>query len=291
MTTQTEITQRNHHRAVRFFWGLLICATIVSLVGNIAHAVLPYIPRTVVQIGAAAVPPIALLAAVHGIALAVRAGASGKIYCCAVGAVGVIGVGAFAVSFLALRDLMRVIGYSSTTAWIFPAIIDTAVAVSTLMLVALGHKPARRTRLVTMSPNTQATAMRRLAQSPTQTAKDQFREFVPGSAGGTTEGAKQVQNPASVQPDLAQTVQDSAQAQATQVDAEIARVDAVLASEMIASGVTTQPVQTVIAVLTASRDGASINAAAKASGINYRTAQRIVAAAAQHRQRQLVVVS
>ena len=60
-----------------------------------------------------------------------------------------IGVGAFAVSFLALRDLMRVIGYSSATAWIFPAIIDTAVAVSTMMLVALGDKPARRTRTAT----------------------------------------------------------------------------------------------------------------------------------------------
>jgi molybdenum-dependent DNA-binding transcriptional regulator ModE len=46
--------------------------------------------------------------------------------------------------------------------------------------------------------------------------------------------------------------------------------------------------ETVIAVLAASRDGASINAAAKASGINYRTAQRIVEAAAEQRQRQLV---
>ena len=36
--------------------------------------------------------------------------------------------------------------------------------------------------------------------------------------------------------------------------------------------------------------GASINAAAKASGINYRTAQRIVQAAAERRQRQLMAV-
>src|SRR6476469_2083100 len=146
MTTQNEVTQRNHHRAVRFFWGLLIGATTVSLIGNIAHAVLPYLPRVVIQTGAAAVPPIALLAAVHGIALAVRAGASGSVYCWAVTAVAAIGVGAFAVSFLALRDLMQAIGYSSAIAWVFPAIIDTAVAVSTLMLVALGDKPARRSR-------------------------------------------------------------------------------------------------------------------------------------------------
>ena len=90
--TQTEIAARHHARAVRFFWGLLIAATMVSLIGNIAHAVLPYIPRIVIQIGAAAVPPIALLAAAHGIALAVRAGASGRIYRWTIAAVAAIGV-------------------------------------------------------------------------------------------------------------------------------------------------------------------------------------------------------
>jgi molybdenum-dependent DNA-binding transcriptional regulator ModE len=61
-------------------------------------------------------------------------------------------------------------------------------------------------------------------------------------------------------------------------------------AKLIASGATTQPLDTVIAVLSAHRNGASINAAAKASGINYRTAQRIVEAAADHGQRQLVAV-
>ena len=56
MTTQTEITQRNHHRAVRFFWGLLIGATMVSLIGNIAHAVLPYIRPS----SSRSVPPLCL---------------------------------------------------------------------------------------------------------------------------------------------------------------------------------------------------------------------------------------
>jgi hypothetical protein len=65
--------------------------------------------------------------------------------------VAAIGVGAFAVSFSALRDLMLSIGYSAAIAWAFPAIIDTAVAVATVMLVALGDKPARRTRTVATS--------------------------------------------------------------------------------------------------------------------------------------------
>ena len=132
--------------------------------GNVVHAILPYIPRVVIQIGAAAVSPIALLAAVHGFALTVRAGASRRVYCWAVSAVAAIGVGAFAVSFLALRDLMRVIGYSPATGSIFPALIDTAVAVSTMMLVALGDKPARRARMVKTSAGAKISPVRGLGQ-------------------------------------------------------------------------------------------------------------------------------
>ena len=282
MTTQAEINQRNHHRAVRFFWGLLIGATLVSLVGNITRALLPYIPHVVVQIGAAAVPPMALLAAVHGIALAVRAGASGRVYCWAVGAVAAIGMGAFAVSFLALRDLMQAIGYSPTTACIFPAIIDTAVAVSTLMLVALGDKPARRVRTGKVSTGTDSPTLPRLPQSQVQGAKTDVRWSEPGSTW--------VPRSASQQPHPAHIKQDSTQTGGLRDDAEIAEADANLASDLVASGVTTQPVETVIAVLEAHRNGASINAAAKASQINYRTAQRITLAAAQHRQQQLAAV-
>jgi hypothetical protein len=282
MTTQSENTQRCHQRAVRFFWGFLISATTVSLIGNVVHAMLPYIPSIVIQIGAAAVPPIALLAAVHGIALAVRAGASGWVYCLAVGAVAVIGLGAFTVSFLALCGLMQAIGYSSTTAWLLPVIIDTAVAVSTLMLVALGDKPARRTRTGAAPASTQTPTMRRLGQSGTQSAKAEATRPAPTLLKTQTVQDERAQTSAPVQRNPAQTLQDSAQ---------IAEIDADLASELIASGVTTQPFETVIAVLAASRDGASINAAAKESGINFRTAKRIVEAAGEQRQRQLAVVS
>jgi hypothetical protein len=253
MTAQTEIAQKNHRRAVLFFWGLLIGATTISLLGNVVHAVLPYIPHVAVQIGAAAVPPIALLAAVHGIALAVRAGASGRTYRWAVAAVAAIGLGAFAVSFLALRGLMQVIGYSTDTAWIFPAIIDTTVAVSTMMLVALGDKPSRRVRPAHSPAGAEALRAQRKADGRAQSAKSQ------------------------VNPDFSK----NRPAPAWHVPAPTERTvaDADVASDLIASGRTTQPVETVIAVLAAHRRGESINAAAKASDINYRTAQRIVEAA------------
>lgn len=52
MTTPAAAVQRTHQKAVRFFWVLLISATAVTLVGNVAHAVLPLIPRVSIQIGA-----------------------------------------------------------------------------------------------------------------------------------------------------------------------------------------------------------------------------------------------
>jgi hypothetical protein len=126
--------------------------------------------------------------------------------------------------------------------------------------------------------------MQRLAQPPTQNAKAEVTRFVPANGRARTVQAKRVQTAVSVQPGPAQTVQDSAHTEARQDDAD-------LASELIASGVTTQAVETVIAVLAARRNGASINGAAKGSGINYRTAQRIVEAAAEHQQRELAVAS
>ncbi|AEF35354.1 conserved hypothetical protein [Mycolicibacter sinensis] len=277
MTTnlsQAEVAQRNHRRAVRFFWFMLGGATMVSLVGNIAHAVLPYLPPIAIQIGAAAVPPVVLLAAVHGVALAVRAGASGAVYRWAVAAVAAIGIGAFALSFIALRDLMQTIGYSPAIAWIFPAIVDTAVAVATLMLVALGDKPARRTRTTTAPTGTRSAGAPTAAQAPVQDAKVQAK---PGSPGTTR------MQPAPMQPGTAQSVQ-------AMLEGDVDPADADLAAELIAAGTTTQPVEIVIAVLAASRGGMSINAAAKASGINFRTAQRIVEGAARY-QPQLAAAS
>jgi hypothetical protein len=253
----------------------------VSLIGNIAHAIWHLIPFVVIQIGTAAVPPLFLLAVVHGIALSVRAGASGTVYRWAVMATAVIGVGAFVMSFRALRDLVIHTGTPPAWAWLFPTIIDTTIGVSTMMLVALGDKPARRTRTVTMPANTQAPAMQRLGQPATRNAKAQVLSGAPTNTRARAVQHVPVQGSAPVQPDPAQTVQ-STQTGATQADAD-------LASELIASGVTTQPVEIVMAVLAASRGGASINAAAKASGINYRTAQRIVEGA-EHRQRRLVAV-
>jgi hypothetical protein len=146
------------------------------------------------------------------------------------------------------------------------------------MLLALGDKPARRCRTATMPASAQTPAVKRAAQS----AKPQVMPVRSARSAFTDGASRPGKGLASIQVDLAQAVR-SAQTEAAQADADIA-------SELKASGVTTQSLDTVIAVLSAHRNGASINAAARASGINYRTAQRIVEAAAQRRQPGLVAV-
>jgi Protein of unknown function (DUF2637) len=236
--------------------------------------VLPYIPHVVIQIGAAAVPPIALLAAVHGIALAVRAGASGTVYRWAVSATAAIGAGAFAVSFLALRDLMRVIGYSSATAWMFPGIIDTAVAVSTMMLVALGDKPARRTRTVTAPASAQFKA-----SAPTAPA--------PVSAPPRPHSVRADQDASSAESACVDPALLAASAPDQHADAGADH--AALAQALVDAGATTKPAAVVASILAAHAEGTALNRIASDTGIHHKTVSKIIDAAENHR-RQLVAV-
>ncbi len=276
MTTQSEITQRNHRRAVRFFWFLLVGATTVSVVGNVAHAVLPYISgrrhpdrrcRCASHRSLGGGARHRARRPCRGIRQGVLLGCRSR---CSHRCRGI------RAEFPCVARSDAAIGYSRATAWVFPAIVDTTVAVSTLMLVALGDKPARRSRTMPIPANAEAGATQRPAQKSTPSAKAQLA--------GLARTTAQSQKSASASLRKTPTAQDWVQIEATQADADFA-------SELIASGVTTQPVETVFAVLASTRGGASINAAAKASGINYRTAQRIVQAASTRRAQQLTAVS
>jgi hypothetical protein len=116
----------------------------------------------------------------------------------------------------------------------------------------------------------------RLPQRTAQTAKSNVKPVVPTPERVQTARHSWAQNAGPVQPEVAQILHAG--------DTETTQADADLASELIASGATTQSVDAVIAVLSSHRDGASINAAARTSAINYRTAQRIVEAASARRQ-------
>jgi Protein of unknown function (DUF2637) len=269
MTTLTEITQRNHRRAVRFFWGFLVGATLVSLIGNVVHAIWRLIPFVVIQIGTAAVPPLLLLAVVHGIALSVRAGASGTVYRWAVTATAVIGAGAFVLSFRALRDLLIQIGTPPAWAWLFPAIIDTAIGVSTMMLVALRDKPARRTRTVAAPASAQVKTSADAGPAPVS-APPRPR---PVRADRVASSAKS----APVDPSL---LAASAPDQRAGAGAD----HAALAQALVDAGATTKPAALVASILAAHTEGTALNRIASDLGIHHKTVSKIIDAAENHRR-------
>lgn len=87
-----------------------------------------------------------LLTSIHGVAVLVRVNASGAVYRASLAATAALAAGAFVLSFVALRDLAVLTGIAPELAAMLPLVIDLAVAVATVALVAVGDKPVRRPR-------------------------------------------------------------------------------------------------------------------------------------------------
>ncbi|KMV14867.1 hypothetical protein ACT17_28415 [Mycolicibacterium conceptionense] len=121
-------------------WAILVSATAASMSGNVARA-LTHLGSAEVRgpIIAAAIPPLALLALTHLIAMWSRVAVRGLVYWCFLLAVAAINAAAFRLSFDALRALAMQYGYGRTDAALFPLILDGLVGVCTLGLVVLAR--------------------------------------------------------------------------------------------------------------------------------------------------------
>ncbi|MGW1742063.1 DUF2637 domain-containing protein [Nocardia sp. NPDC001965] len=133
-------------RTHTFFWAVLIAAAAVSITGNALHALLhaPTLPMLAAAV--AVIPPLALLAAVHGVALLLRAHARARgTHLVATAMTALIAAGAFWLSFTALRALAVTAGIPAREAWLWPLIIEGSMAQATVALLALAHSNARTT--------------------------------------------------------------------------------------------------------------------------------------------------
>jgi hypothetical protein len=131
-----------YRSAARFFWGWLVTATVMSVTGNVAHAVLgahaaPVWPAA----GAALVPPTVLLAATHSMALLVRTRTGGLTYWSALAMTLALASFAFVLSFDALRSLAVTLGLAPAIAWLWPCAIDVGIAHATLCLLSVTRAP------------------------------------------------------------------------------------------------------------------------------------------------------
>ena len=213
----------------------------MSLAGNVTHAWLTAAPVTRwLAAVVAAVPPVVLLLSVHGLAVLAKATASGVVYRASVAATAALAAGAFILSFVALRDLAVIAGIRPALAAVLPLVIDLAIGVATLALVAIGDKPARRSRSATGGAAASAATgaiVSRVAATPTQDpAASQSRGSVSA-------------------PELlsANLVGDAATVE--------------LAAALVAQKVTRQPVDVVACILTAHAQGDPLNRIAKNVGV------------------------
>lgn len=146
-TTENELA-RGKRGAAQFFWTWLVVATLMSVTGNVTHAVLHATAGTVgLAAGAALVPPVVLLAATHSVAVLVRIRVGGLTYWCALAMTMALASCAFVLSFDALRSLAITLGLPPSIAWLWPCAIDVAIAQATLCLLSLSRRGVVETYL------------------------------------------------------------------------------------------------------------------------------------------------
>ncbi|MGY2126381.1 DUF2637 domain-containing protein [Nocardia gipuzkoensis] len=127
-------------RAHGFFWTVLAAAATVSITGNATQALLHDTALPVVAAAVAVIPPLALLAAVHGVTVLARAHTATRATRWVATAMTVlIATGAFWLSFTALRSLAITAGVPQAEAWLWPVIIEGSMAQATVALLALAY--------------------------------------------------------------------------------------------------------------------------------------------------------
>ncbi|WP_327098201.1 DUF2637 domain-containing protein [Nocardia vinacea] len=113
-------------------------AAAVSITGNAAHAVLHADTQPAVAAAFAVVPPLAVLAAVHGITILLCAHARARLaHLLATLMTLMIAAGAFLLSFTALRELAVSAAVPQQLAWLWPVIVEGSMTESS------NHRPAR----------------------------------------------------------------------------------------------------------------------------------------------------
>lgn len=276
--TQTELAQRAHHRATRFFWSWLAGATAVSLAGNVVHAALTASPSTRwLAAAVAAVPPTVLLASVHGIAVLAKTSASGRVYRAAVVATTGLALGAFLLSFVALRDLAVIAHIPRPLAFVLPLVIDLAIGVATLALVAVGDKPTRRATQRTASPQLSKPIAPTAAPRPTSSTTS---TVAPPAPRPTSPDA----------PTAPRTAPSNAAQKAPDAPTPAPELVA-LASRIVSSKAVRQPVGVVVRILELSETESRKNIVAERAGVHHSVVTKVLSEAESQRRHGLQAVS
>lgn len=263
-------------KARRFFMGWLIAATVVSVGGNAAHAVLEWLPVVAVKIAVACLPPVVALNGIHGVAVLARSGhttrartsaTGGWVYGLSVAVTGLLALGAAVLSFAGLHSLAVAGGIDPHLAALWPICIDAGIAVSTIALVVLRPASAADQRAAraaaTPDPAPASGRASRAAPAPS-----------PRTAGAPAVRTASAPCPGTAHASAVQAVP------AAGADPDTSAV----ARALVDAGATTKSVDQVAQVLAAHVDGAAITRIAANTGMHHKTVRTIINAATEHRQ-------
>lgn len=142
---QPDLTVEHHQRrTTRFLWAVLAGATLISVAGNAVHAWYRTVDLPpIVAAAVATVPPLALLCLCEAMSLMSRTRtANTATQRSALVVTGLLAMGAFVLSFDALRDLALRAGVRESLAWLWPIMVDATIGQATLSLLSLSRTPA-----------------------------------------------------------------------------------------------------------------------------------------------------
>ncbi|AGM26819.1 hypothetical protein MASS_0217 [Mycobacteroides abscessus subsp. bolletii 50594] len=293
------LTDRAEHdiersRAHQFFWRWLVGATLLTLVGNAAHALLPYIPTTLVRLSVYLIPPVIALVSIHAVTVLARVGRvhrarsstswrdAGGTAVLAVSVTAILALIAAVLSYSGLLGVALAGGLGSHLAWLFPLCIDAGIAVSSVALVVL--RPAssadlRAARLAHRAASPQVSKPPASSSAPRPTTSS-APTAAPPAPRNVSPAAPATPRPAS--PTASQGSPD-----APTPAPELLR----LAERIVSSKAVRQPVATVARILAMAESESRKNVVAERVGVHHSVISKVLAEAERERRHGLVAVS
>lgn len=296
MSTLTDRAEHDAERqqAHRFFWRWLIGATVLTLLGNATHALLPYIPTTLVRLSVYLIPPLVALVAVHAVTVLARVGRvhrarssaswrdAGGTAILAVTVTALLALVAAILSYSGLLGVALAGGLSPRLAWLFPLCIDAGIAVSSVALVVLRPLSGADERAARLAHRA---AQPQLSKPPTSSSAP--RSTTSSAPVAASPAPRTLSPAASNAPRPAPSTASQGSPDALSPAPELLR----LAEKIVESKTVRQPVKVVARILELAESESRKNVIADRVGVHHSVITKTLEAAEHERRNTLTLAS
>ncbi|WP_157931420.1 DUF2637 domain-containing protein [Mycobacteroides abscessus] len=293
------LTDRAEHdaersRAHQFFWRWLVGATLLTLSGNAAHALLAYIPTTLVRLSVYLIPPVIALISIHAVTVLARVGRvhrarsaaswrdAGGTAILAVTVTASLALIAAVLSYSGLYGVALAGGLSAHLAFLFPLCIDLGIAVSSVALVVLRPLSGADERAARLAQRTAQPQVSKPSATPTAPRP------TPSTGSPSAPTAPRPTTPSA--PIAPRTAPPSAPQKPADAPSPAPEVTA-LASRIVESKAVRQPASVVSRILTLSETESRKNVVAERVGVHHSVVSKVLAEAETQRRHGLQAVS